>query len=112
MKITGLLFTHQNLKQSILIFLGVDHTATFYLDYDFFDNFSLAQMCSLDTLGIDIEGMIRERSRGYLFYIHDEFEYVYMDDVRRALRTWDLNERIFRNGLQCAISGLERDLLI
>jgi hypothetical protein len=95
-----------------LIFLGIDHTATFYLDYDFFDNFSLAQMCSLDTIGVDIEDMIREHSRGYLYYIQDQFEYVYMDDVRRAMHIWDSNERLFRNGLQRAISGLERDLFI
>ena len=95
-----------------MIFLGVDHTATFYLDYDFFDNFSLAQMCSLDKFEVDIEDMIREHSRGYLYYIQDQFEYVYMDDVRRAMHIWNSNEILFRDGLQRAISGLERDLFI
>ena len=69
-------------------------------------------MCSLDKLEVDIEDMIREHSRGYLYYIQDQFEYVYMDDVRRAMHIWNSNEILFRKGLQRAISGLERDLFI
>ena len=106
-----LMFVHQQ-EQSLFRYGGVDHEATFYLDYDFFDNFTLAQACSLDTIGVNIESMIREYSQEYLRFCIPDIRDCDMDDLQDMVNTWNANASRFRKTLQRAISGLERDLFI
>ena len=102
---------HQ-LVQSPPLYGGVDYEATFYLDYDFFDNFTIAQTCSLDTIGVDVEDLIYEQECEYLEYHIKNLETYDSYNIQCLLNTWEMNAESFRYDLERMIAGLESDLFI
>ena len=95
-----------------LLYGGVDYEAIFYFDYDFFDNFTIVQMCSLDTLGIDVEDLIYEQECEYLEYHTANLTTYDSYNIQCLLNTWEMNANRFRYSLKRMIGSLENDLFI
>lgn len=102
------------MKQSLSpqIYIGVDFDITVALDFDFFDNLTITEIFTLDSINVDIDEQMREHEHEYLQYYLQDMESYDSHSVQCILNTWEMNENSLRYSLKSLIYDLERDLFV
>ena len=94
------------------MYVGLDFEASFNLDYEFFDNLTITEIFTLDSINFDFDEQIREYEHEYLQYHLQDMETYDSDTVQCILNTWEMNEGSLRYSLKALICDLERDLFV